>query len=89
MPMLITNVLLIFCRAGQCEQAIEQAQIALELDPKYGPAYYGLGQAYEQKRMYEEAITAHQEGVALSGRGPRQVAALGHAYLDTKPPYAT
>jgi TolB-like protein/Tfp pilus assembly protein PilF len=40
----------------QYDPAIDQLSKTLELDPNYGLAYWYLGLAYEQKRMYEEAL---------------------------------
>ncbi len=39
-----------------------------------------LGQVYEAKGMYREAISELVKAVELSGGAPRYVAALGHAY---------
>jgi tetratricopeptide (TPR) repeat protein len=64
-------------RAGQSDQAIAQARKALDLDPDFDTAISQLGLAYEQKGMYEEAITALSRAVSL---GLSYKSDLGHAY---------
>ena len=38
------------------DSAITESLAALELDPNYIPAYWGLGRAYGQKKQYREAL---------------------------------
>src|SRR2546426_6518654 len=66
--------------ARQYDTAIEQLSQALDLDHSFTPAYLFLGQAYVQKEMYQEAFTALNKAVSLSGAGPRYVAVLGYTY---------
>jgi tetratricopeptide (TPR) repeat protein len=66
--------------ARQDDQAIEQLLRTLDMDPNLLPAQVFLGRAYEQKGMYEEAISEFQRGVTTSGNDWRIVALLGHAY---------
>ncbi len=66
--------------ARQYDQAIQQCQKALELDPDSVLAHYNLGRAYEEKGMYAEAITVFRKGKALPGGVPGLTMALGHAY---------
>jgi DNA-binding winged helix-turn-helix (wHTH) protein/TolB-like protein/Flp pilus assembly protein TadD len=65
--------------SGQNDRAIEQGTEILKLDPNAFPALRYRGLAYEQKRMYPEAIADFQKGVKLSG-SPLMLALLGHAY---------
>jgi DNA-binding winged helix-turn-helix (wHTH) protein/TolB-like protein len=65
--------------SGQNDRAIEQCTKILDLDPNFFPAMRYRGLAYEQKRMYPEAINEFQKGVKLSG-SPLMLALLGHAY---------
>src|ERR1700686_533796 len=39
-----------------------------------------LGQAYEQKKMYAQAVATYQKGMSQAERNPQLIAALGHAY---------
>lgn len=66
--------------AGQNDQAIEQLKKTLELDKSFVMARHYLGQAYERKVMYQEAIAELQKVRDLYG--PSQIASglLGHAY---------
>jgi tetratricopeptide (TPR) repeat protein len=64
--------------ARQYDQAIEQYRKTLEMDSNFGRAHFNLGQAYEQKGMYEEAIAEFHKAFNFSR--DRAVAALGHAY---------
>ena len=66
--------------ARRYDEAIEQIQKALEMDPNFGRGRYLLGLPYEQKAMYREAIAEFQRAVELSGGSPEMLGALGHAY---------
>jgi len=43
------------------EAAIAESRDALDLDPNYIPAYWGLGRAYGQKKQYREALNELNE----------------------------
>jgi TolB-like protein len=62
------------------DRAIEQAQKTLDLDPNFPVAHRYLGLAYEQKRMFPEAIEELQWATTLSGGSAENVASLAHAY---------
>jgi len=47
--------------ARKYERSIEQCQQMLEMDPNFTMPYTGLGKAYLQKGMYDEAIKALQK----------------------------
>lgn len=68
-----------FYFAGQYDEAIAQLEKTINLVPHYSP-YVWLGQAYEQKKMYERAIATYQKGMAQGERHSQILAALGHAY---------
>ncbi len=53
--------------AGQNDKAIEEARKSLELDPNFNEGLHVLGAAYAEKRMFAEAIAAHQK---LAGVDP-------------------
>lgn len=62
------------------DQAVAGYLGVLEMDPTFGVAVFFLGQAYEEKRMLPEAITAFERAVVLTERSPETVAALARAY---------
>ncbi len=81
--------------AGRNDESIKHLQATIPRDPNYGDTYWSLGLAYEQKRMYGEAITAFQRAVDLSKSSdapegkPEMLAVLAHAYaLAGKQPEA-
>ena len=53
----------------QYDRAIDQLGKALELDPNFPVAHESLGDAYEQKGMYREAVTEWGKALTLSGAG--------------------
>jgi TolB-like protein/DNA-binding winged helix-turn-helix (wHTH) protein/Flp pilus assembly protein TadD len=62
------------------DEAIAQLVRTINLEPRYVPAYLYLGEVYEQKKMYAQAIETFQKGIAQSERHPSLIAALGHSY---------
>lgn len=62
------------------DRVIQQGHKALEIDPNFNEIYLYLGLAYEQKKMYEEAIAALLKAADLSGRRTIALASLGHTY---------
>ena len=62
------------------DQAIAEAQKALELNPSYGSAYRELGMAYAQKGMHEKAVHALRKGLEFTERHPWIQGLLGYAY---------
>jgi tetratricopeptide (TPR) repeat protein len=50
------------------------------MDPNFAVAYFGLGNAYELKGEYEQAIAEYQNSIALAGQVTSRVGSLGHAY---------
>jgi tetratricopeptide (TPR) repeat protein len=65
--------------ARQYDRAIEEGRNAVEIAPNFAPARLVLGQAYEQKGMFAEAI-AELERAASLGRGNSIYAgSLAHA----------
>jgi TolB-like protein/DNA-binding winged helix-turn-helix (wHTH) protein/Flp pilus assembly protein TadD len=70
----------IFVFARQYDQAIEQAEKAIIMDPNYPLAHGYLGMALEHKGMLTEAITEFHKGFTLSGGLPLYLGFMGHAY---------
>ncbi len=69
--------------AGKYDEAIAQFDRTITLEPHIGEAYLYRGQAFEQKKMYPQAIDSFQKGLDQGGHIPDLVAALGHAYALT------
>jgi TolB-like protein/DNA-binding winged helix-turn-helix (wHTH) protein/thioredoxin-like negative regulator of GroEL len=63
----------------QYDEAIEKCQETLAMGDNFYAHYY-LGQAYEQKGRYEEAITELKKAIAKSPASTEAAAALGHTY---------
>ena len=70
--------LLIFAR--RYDQAKEQFEKALELDPNFAQAYWGLGAADLYKSLPQPAIAAIQKAVQLSEGASLFLTTLGEAY---------
>jgi TolB-like protein/DNA-binding winged helix-turn-helix (wHTH) protein/Tfp pilus assembly protein PilF len=70
----------IFYIARQYDQAIEQAEKAIIMDPNYALAHGYLGMALEHTGMLKEAIAEFHTGFTLSGGLPLYLAFMGHAY---------
>lgn len=61
----------LYC-ARRYDESITQAQRTLDLDPNFSNAYATLAYAYEQKRMYPEAVRADLQVLRLKNFTPRQ-----------------
>ncbi len=66
--------------ARNYDQAIEQLLTTLELDPNFALPRMVLGQAYEQKGSYQQAIADLQQAATASHDSSPMLGALGHAY---------
>ena len=62
------------------EQAREQFEQALEFDPNFFQAYWGLGAADLHMSRYQVAIAEMEKALRLSGGAPLFLGALGDAY---------
>ncbi len=64
------------------DAAIEQYRKGSEVDPNFIEVPFTLGQAYERKGMYPEAIAECQKAITSTshGRDPAIVSVLGYAY---------
>ena len=65
--------------AHQYDRAIEQYHKTLELDANFSNAHWGLGNAYDRKGMYKEAIAEWQKSFLIEG-DPRSAELIGEAY---------
>jgi adenylate cyclase len=66
--------------ARRYDESLEQLNRTLDLDPSFGLAHIWMGQVYEQKNMYENAISAYQKGLSLSDGSTYAMAKLAHAF---------
>jgi len=66
--------------ARQYDKATIPCRKAIEMDRSFAFAHSVLGQVYERKGMYEEAITEFKEALSLSGDSSEIAALLAHAY---------
>ncbi len=66
--------------AHQYDQAIKQLGATIDMDPNFGLAHRVLGESYEQKGLYPEALDELRKAVAISHHSPPMLASLGHAY---------
>ena len=73
--------------ARRYEEAIEQCQAALELEPDYISAYRDLGQVYEYMGLYPKAAAARQKELTLDGASEEEVAGLTTAAISGKEEY--
>ena len=62
------------------DAAIEQYRKGSELDPEFFETPFTLGQAYERKGMYREAIAECQQAMASHGRDAGIVSTLAYVY---------
>jgi len=70
----------VFYFARQYDEAVEQCQKALELDPNSAGAYDCMGSSYLARGMYDQAIAACQQAVKLSENAPSRAVGLGESY---------
>ena len=66
--------------ARRYDMAVAQYRNVVDLDPNFVPAHLALGQAYEQTKMFPEAIGELERAAGLSGGSPIYIASLAHAY---------
>ncbi len=74
------DIALISYHMRRYDAAIGQYRKGSELDPDFIEVPFTLGQAYERKGMYTEAIAECQKAIAKHGRDPAIVSVLGYAY---------
>jgi TolB-like protein/Tfp pilus assembly protein PilF len=66
--------------ARRYDEAQEQLNITIEMDPNFGLAHYYMGVLYNNKRMYKEAIPEIQQAIELTGGLSWAFGQLGYAY---------
>ncbi|HKC62487.1 MAG TPA: protein kinase [Pyrinomonadaceae bacterium] len=79
-PMMNTDIGIDSYYWRRYDEAIAQLEKTIHLEQRYVLAWAYLGQAYEQKKMYAQAIETFQKGMTQAERHPQLLASLGHAY---------
>ena len=79
---LITNALegMFLLHARRYDAAIQQLQRTVDINPHFFVSHFQLGKAYEQKKMYADAIAELAKAREISGGNTETIASLGHAY---------
>jgi tetratricopeptide (TPR) repeat protein len=67
-------------RARRFEDAIEQLENTVEMDPSFALSHWALGLAYEGFGHYQEALTQFEKAFKRFEDGPPMLAAMGHTY---------
>ncbi|MGB7621134.1 MAG: protein kinase [Terriglobia bacterium] len=62
------------------DRSLEQYRAALDMDPNFSPTHLWLAHVYQQKGLFEEAMSELQTGTRLSGDSTYALAKLGHGY---------
>jgi protein involved in polysaccharide export with SLBB domain len=71
-------------RANLFRQALQSFQQAVEFDPDYVDAYFGMGQANMDLGRYADAITAFEKVIKLDPNFVDAYTELGRAYVKLK-----
>jgi serine/threonine protein kinase/Flp pilus assembly protein TadD len=64
----------------QYDAAIEQYRKTIDLDPNFLQPLFLLGQAYERKGVYDQAIAECQKVLRIHARDPAIISVLGYVY---------
>jgi len=65
--------------ARKYDEAIQEAQGVVKDSPRFALAYYWLGCAFREKKMYPDAIATFERARRLTADSPFMVMAYGHA----------
>jgi adenylate cyclase len=74
------NVGLVLHWARKHDQAVEQLEKTIELDPNFGLAYLYLAYPLVAQERYDGALAAFRRSIELTGRMPIAIAGLGYLY---------
>jgi len=69
-----------YVATAQYDLAIQYDSKAVQIDPNYVDAIYGLAEAYRHKGMAQEALTQYQKMMTLSGARPELINSLRRTY---------
>ncbi len=78
---ILANIGRLYLKDENYEKAVSEYQKALGMNPKFAPAYNGIGIAYTMLGRYPKAIDAQQSALALQPDFVEAHAGLGLAYL--------
>lgn len=73
-------LILFYAYARDADRALEESRRVLDAFPNFFLARGSLGAAYEQKRLYPEAIAEYEREMALAPGDPDGVTRAAHAY---------
>ena len=68
------------CIAHLFDEAVQQSNKTLQMDPNFAIGHYELGQAFEQKHMHDEAVAEFQKAIEISGHSGAFDSNLAHVY---------
>jgi TolB-like protein/Flp pilus assembly protein TadD len=75
-----TDLARMFYFSRDYDQSLDQYRAALDMDPHFGSAHLWLAHVYEQKGLFEQAISELKTGMHLSSDSTFALAKLGHGY---------
>jgi tetratricopeptide (TPR) repeat protein len=58
-------------RAGRLEEAVQEYEKAVEIDPDFFNSHFMLGEIYRELEEPEKALAAYQRFLRLSPTGPQ------------------
>lgn len=71
-----------YINQGDYQQAIEEFNRVISIDPEYVDAYCGIGIAYLNQKNYKKAIEAFEKATTLAPDEPIAYYLLGRAYEE-------
>jgi tetratricopeptide (TPR) repeat protein len=83
LPNAWNNLGLLSAREGHTDDAIQQFQQALQLDPDHFIALENLGNAYRQAKRWDDAKATLQHALQLNPESPEANYAMGMVYAQT------
>jgi tetratricopeptide (TPR) repeat protein len=83
LPNAWNNLGLLSAREGRTDEAIQQFQKALQLDPDHFIALENLGNAYRQAKRWDDAKSTLQRALQLQPDSPEANYAMGMVYAQT------
>jgi tetratricopeptide (TPR) repeat protein len=82
LPNAWNNLGILAARAGRTDEAIENFQRALQIDPDHLIALDNLGNAYREKRRWEDAKTVLRRALQLNPEDPEANYSLGMVFAQ-------
>ncbi len=67
-------------KAGQNDNAIKYARMAIEQDPNFALSYLNLGDAFLSKKEYDSSIEAYQKSIQLNAQNVDALNKMGLSY---------